>query len=40
MFLSTVLYYFTMGFSMMYYHNVSLLYVELFYNGFLYDVLS
>ena len=40
MFLSTMFNYFTMDFSMMYYHNVSLHYVELFYNGFLYDVLS
>ena len=40
MFLSTVMIYFKMGFSMMYYHNVSLHYVVLFYNGFLYDELS
>ena len=39
MFLSTMLNYFTMGFSVMYYYNVSLHYVELFYNGFLFDVL-
>ena len=39
MFLSTMLNYFTMDFSLMYYYDVSLYYVVLFYTGFLFDVL-